>query len=286
VTSRVPPSSKQAGSQAAQQTPQSQQPPESAQGPQAGRRSTRAPSPEKPRPIKTGNEPAEPPSTEALLWGGVDIDRSLEMSVKEVEARLAEQTSGEAESAASSKAHHEEVREGAEREGTLQDALGQGWRTLKEKLGAAQPQRKTVPAKEGGKAASSRGAKLSAAGQAQLLQGAMAHIERVPDAFALLREAQEKGVLFVEDALRDGHDEEQEDPELAAAVEECIRRCFGVRGILRIGAGRNDRAEPIVVVVANHGFTQASLAKVPEKVNRFATLLAIPYDLLPLRRDR
>ena len=114
----------------------------------------------------------------------------------------------------------------------------------------------------------------------------MARAERPPDAFTLLREAKEKGSLFTEDALREGHTEDKDDPELAAAVEECIRLCFGLRGILRIGPGRNDQAEPIIVVVASTGFSEASLAKVPEKVHRFATLLAIPFDLLPLRRER
>jgi hypothetical protein len=114
----------------------------------------------------------------------------------------------------------------------------------------------------------------------------MARPERPPDAFALLKEAKEQGVLFVEDALGEGHVEDQEDPELAAAVEECIRLCFGLRGILRIGPGRNDRGEAIVVVAASHGFTDAALAKVPQKVHRFETLLAIPFDLLPLKRER
>ena len=64
------------------------------------------------------------------------------------------------------------------------------------------------------------------------------------------------------------------------------RLLFGVRGILRVGAGKNDRAESIVVVVASHGFSDASLASVPEKVHRFSTVIAIPFELLPLRRDR
>ena len=118
------------------------------------------------------------------------------------------------------------------------------------------------------------------------LTGQSVSNERPPDAFSLLKEAREKGVLFVEDALAEGHSEDHDDPEHAAAVEACIAQCFGVRGILRIGPGHNDKNEKIIVVATTHGFTDASLAKVPEKVHRFATLIAIPFDLLPLKRER
>ena len=55
---------------------------------------------------------------------------------------------------------------------------------------------------------------------------------------------------------------------------------------MRIGPGHNDKNEPIIVVATTHGFSDASLAQVPEKVHRFATLIAIPFDLLPLKRER
>lgn len=122
--------------------------------------------------------------------------------------------------------------------------------------------------------------------QKQVLAGAPARTERPPDAFALLREAKERGVLFTEDATREGHTEEQDDPELAAAVEQAITLLFGVRGVLRIGPGRDDKGAPVIVIVTTQGFGEAALAKVPEKVHRFPTLVAIPFDLLPLRRDR
>lgn len=122
--------------------------------------------------------------------------------------------------------------------------------------------------------------------QKKQLDGGPARAERPPDAFALLREAKERGVLFTEDATRDGHTEEQDDPELAAAVEQAITLLFGVRGILRIGPGRDDKGAPVIVIVTSQGFGEAALAKVPEKVHRFPTLVAIPFDLLPLRRDR
>lgn len=107
-----------------------------------------------------------------------------------------------------------------------------------------------------------------------------------PDAFQLLHQAQEHGVFFKEDQFREGHAEEAEDPDLAAAVEEAIRLLFGVRGILRVGPGRNMENEPVVVVVATQGFGEASLASVPPAVNRFPTLLAVPFDLLPLKKER
>lgn len=127
--------------------------------------------------------------------------------------------------------------------------------------------------------------KLSAVGQAQLLQTGMSKAERPPDAFTLLKDAREKGVLFVEDAMSDGHTEDRDDPELAEAVEECIRQCFGVRGILRIGPGRNDKGEPVVIVVVTNGFTDVSLQRIPAKVHRFETLTVIPFELLPLKRE-
>jgi hypothetical protein len=108
---------------------------------------------------------------------------------------------------------------------------------------------------------------------------------RPPDAMQLLNQAQEHGVFFKEDSERGGA-EEQEDPELAAAVEETIKLLFGVRGVLRIGPGRNQADEPVIVIVAAQGFGEASMRVVPEKVHRFPTLVALPYDVLPLKRER
>lgn len=106
---------------------------------------------------------------------------------------------------------------------------------------------------------------------------------RPPDAFQLLHQAQDKGVYFKEDGMGSG---EREDPELAAAVEEAIRLLFGVRGILRVGPGKNMENEPVVVVVATQGFGEAAMKVVPPSVHRFPTLLAIPFDLLPLKKER
>ncbi len=107
-----------------------------------------------------------------------------------------------------------------------------------------------------------------------------------PDAMTLLNQAQPHGVFFKEDYEREGHSEDKEDPELAAAVEECIRLMFGVRGILRIGAGRNQADEPVIIIVVGQGFGEASMRVVPEKVHKFPTLLALPYDVLPLKKER
>lgn len=128
---------------------------------------------------------------------------------------------------------------------------------------------------------------LAAVGSVQSkLGGSILRPDRPPDAFALLREAKEQGVLFQEDWNREGHSEDQDDPELAAAVEEVISRLFGKAGVLRVGPGRNEAHEPVVVVVATHGFTDASLAAIPEKAGRFPTMLALSFELLPLRRER
>jgi len=126
---------------------------------------------------------------------------------------------------------------------------------------------------------------------AQTVSGAMAAFPapRPPafgEAMAALHQAQKRGVFFREDSRGSRPDDGGEDPELAAAVEECIRLLFGVPGIHRVGPGMNESGEPVVLVVANRGFTSASLSAVPQRVHRFATLLALPFELLPLRRER
>lgn len=107
-----------------------------------------------------------------------------------------------------------------------------------------------------------------------------------PDtAMYALDHAQEQGVYFQEEPNDPDHPEE-EDPELAAAVEEAISLLFGVRGIHHIGPGRNELDEKVVVIAAGRGFGEKSLAAIPEKVREFKTLLALPYDMLPLRKER
>jgi hypothetical protein len=107
-----------------------------------------------------------------------------------------------------------------------------------------------------------------------------------PDAFTLLNAAQPHGFFFLEDFEREGYSEEQEDPELRAAIEECIQLLFGVKGIIRVGPGRNQADEPVIVIVVGQGFGEGSLRAVPEKVHRFTTLLAVPFDVLPLKKER
>lgn len=127
---------------------------------------------------------------------------------------------------------------------------------------------------------------LSPVGDVKAAMAAPVRTDRPFDAYAALRQAKEKGVLFQEDWERDGHSEDQDDPELAEAVEDVIARLFGRAGVLRVGPGRNEQGEPVVVVVATHGFSDASLAAVPERSGRFPVMLALSFDLLPLRRER
>lgn len=102
----------------------------------------------------------------------------------------------------------------------------------------------------------------------------------------ILNHARDPGEYFKEDQHDGRHPEDEEDPELRAAVEEAIRLLFGVRGIHHIGPGKDDMGEPVIVIAAGRGFTQVALKRVPAKVHRFRTVLALPYDLLPLRRER
>lgn len=101
--------------------------------------------------------------------------------------------------------------------------------------------------------------------------------------FEALDNAQEPGVLFQEES-NERSPEEQEDPELLEAVEEAIRLLFGVRGIHHIGPGTNDAGETVIIISVGQGFTEESMRRVPEAVRRFKTLVALPFDLLPLKR--
>jgi hypothetical protein len=154
-------------------------------------------------------------NTVAKLWGGEDIDKSLEISMKDVEARLA--SAAEAEEAAHTEGHRE-----------TEDA-----RPLRVPLkpraeAPLKPQTRSLlqapKKKDGFEKSDARGMaltstsynNLSAVGQLQnKLAGTLARPERPPDAFALLRQARDQGVLFQEDSQRDGHSEDQDDPELA-----------------------------------------------------------------------
>lgn len=266
--------------------PPSSNPPQS-QHAERARRSTRPQaSDDQPRAIKLQPGEEQALSPEAQLWAGQDMDRSLEIRAADVEQRLAEIVQSEQAEKEEGAEHGAELSDKAakeEKKGGLFKVFS--WN----KPGAP---KKSAAFKQPGPTSSSSpnltgvsASRLQAVGKT-LLSGQSATQERPPDAFALLREARDQGTLFVEDALAEGHSEDQEDPEHAAAVEECIARCFGVRGILRIGPGHNDQHEPIIVVATTHGFSEASLAKVPEKVHRFPTLIAIPFDLLPLKRER
>jgi hypothetical protein len=277
MNSRLPPSLK---------APSSSQ----SQGAQRLRRSTRPMAAEgKPKPIKSG-ESQDSLSPEAALWGGADMDKSLEMRADEIEARMAEQGASEkTEKEEANKAHAENADEAhskAEKKGPFSFKLFQ-------KPSSAAPQSKSPLQQKQALQQQGQPAKASTTSQSRsarlesakvLISGTSAKHEKPPDAFALLKDAREAGSLFVEDSQQEGHTEDQEDPDLREAVEECIRKCFGVTGIHHIGPGQNDVNEAIIVVSTMQGFGQLSLSKVPETVNGFRTLIAIPFELLPLKR--
>jgi hypothetical protein len=106
------------------------------------------------------------------------------------------------------------------------------------------------------------------------------------DALKALDNAQEPGVYFKDDTRRENHSEDQEDPALREAVEEAIRLLFSVRGIHHIGPGRDQQDNPVILISAKDGFNAESLGALPEQVRGFATLLALPFDLVPLRKAR
>ena len=149
--------------------------------------------------------------------------------------------------------------------------------------GPAQPL-KTASTQQTGTARALVPVKATSAAQAASAAPPAPRPSRPPDAFSVLHAAQEPGVFFKEE----GHNgaAEQSDPELSAAIEEAIRLLFGVRGILRVSGGFNQEDQPAIIVVATQGFGEASMKLIPPKVHRFETILAVPYDMLPLKRER
>ena len=75
-----------------------------------------------------------------------------------------------------------------------------------------------------------------------------------------------------------------EEANLTVNVSTLRKLLADVKGVERIALGENEDRARVVVVVAGRGFTQGSLSRIPERVRAFGTLLAVPYDLLPLRR--
>src|SRR5262249_26214899 len=88
--------------------------------------------------------------------------------------------------------------------------------------------------------------------------------------YEMLENAKEPGVLFKEDDdegnAGSGAEEEEEDPDLMEAVEECIQRLFGVRGIHHIGPGRNDQNERVIVIACGQGFGEEAMRRIPDQV--------------------
>jgi hypothetical protein len=105
------------------------------------------------------------------------------------------------------------------------------------------------------------------------------------DALGLLHNSQPPGIFFKEWDQAGGQGGEAVDPELLEAVEEVRNLLEGTKGIGRVSPGQDEQQQPVVLVVAAKGFGRASLKKVPERARRFYTLIAIPYELLPLKRD-
>jgi hypothetical protein len=112
----------------------------------------------------------------------------------------------------------------------------------------------------------------------------------------LLKDVREAGEFF-EQLNPDGggggqqqqQDQQQEevDPEWVAAVQETGQALTGVRGISAVTRGLSDDDERVVLVLTNPGLTNNTFDKlIPSQSRGFPTLVAIPFDALPLRRDR
>lgn len=109
--------------------------------------------------------------------------------------------------------------------------------------------------------------------------------DKPQDPMALLNLAQPPGIYIREDSPENPMPTLQ-NRELLEAVEEARRLLRDVSGIERISPGLSEADEPAVLVVAMRGFGEASLAQIPSHVRQFPTTLALPYDLLPLKKER
>lgn len=249
-------------------------------------------------------------SAEGTLWSGErEMERTPEELAAEMQQHLGAESKAEEAEKDEATQHHDDVRRESHREEQRQKGEFKvfGWQKdegvktdKKDFRSQHEPHRDAQALKQQQEArvAESRflSAKTSEAAKAQQLAaaaqlqnklaGESARKERPPDAFVLLKDARDQGSFFVEHSLAESHGGEAIDPELLAAVEECKALCAGLKGILRIGPGKNDAQEPIILVMTMQGFSDVSLAGVPPQVGRFFTLLVIPFELLPLKVER
>lgn len=108
---------------------------------------------------------------------------------------------------------------------------------------------------------------------------------RPTSSLAVLHAALEHGTYFV-DEEEDKKSRGALEPDFAAALEEARKLLAKVNGVVRVGPGRNEARQRVILVVTSQGFGEASMQQVPEKVKGFSTLVTVPYTLLPLRRER
>lgn len=248
-------------------------------------------------------------SAEGTLWAQ---DREMERTPEELAAELREHLGAESKAEDAEKdeatqheddlrreAHKEEQRKKGDLkvfawqkdEGVKAEKKGLNPRHAPHQEAEALKKQQELRASEsrffGAKTAAAQAEALKAASQVQnKLAGESASKERPPDAFVLLKDARDQGSFFVEHQLAESHGGEGIDPELVAAVEECKAQCAELKGIMRIGPGKNDAQESVILIITTQGFSEASLARVPAQVGRFATMLVIPFELLPLKRER
>jgi hypothetical protein len=121
-------------------------------------------------------------------------------------------------------------------------------------------------------------------------------VKTLTGALHFLNQAQPPGVLFKvdPDGQRQGRgeegsgEEEEEEKERAwqEAVDETSRKLHGLRGITRVVRGYNEGGDRVVLVMVEQGLTHQSFDNaIPVEVQGFPTLVALPYEALPLRRE-
>ena len=96
-----------------------------------------------------------------------------------------------------------------------------------------------------------------------------------------LAEAREPGFHFTAQ-----EENTQASAEVQRAVQAATRGLASMVGVASIQAGHDARGRPVVQVKAQKGFDAAAFAQLPEAFEGVRTLLALDYDLLPLKRKR
>ncbi|HZH04373.1 MAG TPA: hypothetical protein VEY30_11350 [Myxococcaceae bacterium] len=79
---------------------------------------------------------------------------------------------------------------------------------------------------------------------------------------------------------------EEVDHELAQAVEQVFAELKDLPALERVLAANDEHDQPIVAVDTKKGLSYSQLLAAPDVAGRFKVVYRVPYEALPLKRDR